>query len=373
MRSYLLLILTLFSTVAGAQTLFQGTVKGAQDSIGIEGVNIMIQEKDKSIALKEVKITSPKIKQMGDTIEYILSSFMNNNDRTIEDVLKKLPGIDVEESGRILYQSKPIDKFYIEGLDLLQGRYGIATKNVEAKDVLIVQVLENNQEIKILKDRVFSEQAAINLKLKESAKGVLTANTLLGAGLSPLLWAGEVTTQYFAKNRQNISTYKGNNAGNNVSTEQRLLYSLDSFQQQDGGLLSVQSPAPPSIAQKRHLFNQSNAVSLNNLLKTSSDCEINANINYLNEQINKNSFSSTEYFLLRNEFLKVEELLTSKSYVNQANADIQLNANKDKLYFNNTLKFEGGWNSENGDAISQESVKQELDKPNYSINNNFCQ
>jgi hypothetical protein len=67
-----------------------------------------------------VKITAPKIKQTGDTISYSVIDFSDKNDRTIGDVLKKLPGVDVTESGQILYQNKPINKFYIEGSDLLQ-------------------------------------------------------------------------------------------------------------------------------------------------------------------------------------------------------------------------------------------------------------
>ena len=425
MRTILLLAIIFFPTLAGAQTVIQGTVKDTQENKGLESANIMIQEKDnsailgftitdkegkykieykgqkdsliittsgfniqkqsktlanrsqtvdffvdfESISLKEVKITPPKIKQIGDTIEYNVNSFIDRNDRTIGDVLKKLPGIEVEESGQILYQNIPINKFYIEGMDLLQGRYGVATKNIEAKDVQSIQVLENHQAIKVLRDKVFSEQAALNLKLKESAKGVLTANALLGAGFYPALWSGEITTMYFAKGIQNITTYKGNNAGNDVSAEQRMFYTFDSFRQQENGLLSVQFPSAPSISQKRYLFNQANAVSFNNLLKSSTDYQINANINYYNDRIDKSSFSSTEYFLLRNEFLKIEENITSRSHNNRANADIQLNANKDKLYLNNTLKFDGGWDSENGEAISQETVNQQLKKPTYNINN----
>jgi len=324
-----------------------------------------------AIALQEVKITLPKIKQKGDTISYSVGSFLDKNDRTIEDVMKKLPGIDVKESGQILYQNIPINRLYIEGLDLLQGRYGIATKNIEAKDVQNVEVLENHQAIKALRDKVISEQAAINLKLKESAKGVITSNALLGAGFSPFLWSGELAAMYFAKGKQNISNYKGNNAGNDVSAEQRMFYSFDSFQQQDGGLLNIQSPSSPAISQKRYLFNQSNAFSFNNLWKLTNDYQINANVQYINDRIEKSSFARTEYFLPGNELVKIEETLNSHSYVNRANADIKLNVDKEKFYLNNSLKFEGGWDNERGNAINADTVRQRLKKPNYGINNTF--
>ena len=428
MRSNFALVLILLNTsLAAAQIVIQGTVKDLQQNKGVENINVTVLEKDnsailgftqtdkdgkyrieykgqkdslivsttgfniqklsktvarrnqtldfdvifESISLKEVRITPPNIKMKGDTIDYTVSNFTDKNDRTIGDILKKLPGIDVKESGQILYQNIPINKFYIEGLDLLQGRYGVATKNIEAKDVQSVQVLENHQAIKALKDKIFSEQAAINLKLKESAKGVLTSNALLGAGLWPFLWSGEITAMYFAKGKQNISTYKGNNVGNDVLSEQRNFYSFDTFQQTSEGLLSVQSPASPSIGQKRHLFNNANAVTFNNLWKTSTDYQINANVNYLNDRIDKSSFARTEYFLQGNENVKIEETLSSRSYINRANVDLQLNGNKDKFYVNNMLKFEGGWDSENGNAINKDNVVQNLVKPNYNINNTF--
>ena len=426
-RAILLSGLFLSASVTNAQIVIRGTVKDAEQNKGIESVNITMREKDspailgfsltdkegkykieykgskdslivsisgfnvqkksqtvarknqtvdfivnfESIALKEVKITPPKIKQKGDTIDYTVSSFMDKNDRSIGDVLKKLPGIDVKESGEILYQNIPINKFYIEGLDLLQGRYGIATKNVEAKDVQSVQILENHQAIKALKNKTISEKAAINLKLKESAKGTLTSNALLGAGFSPLLWSGEITAMYFAKDKQNISTYKGNNTGNNVSAYQRMFYTFDFFQQQDNRLLGVQSPSSPSISEKRYLFNQSDAFTFNNLWKTPSDYQINANVQYLNDRNDKSSFARTEYFLPGNEFLTVEETLNSRSYVNNANVSVQLNGNKEKFYLNNTLNFEGGWDIERGNAISGDTVRQKLEKPNYGISNTF--
>ena len=357
--------------------------KGNSDSLSIfvTGFNIKLEERRianrtqtvdfdvsfESVTLKEIKITPPKIRQRGDTINYAVDGFLDQNDRTIGDVLKKLPGIDVKESGQILYQNKPINKFYIEDMDLLQGKYGLATNNIEAKDVSTVQVLENHQPIKALKDKVLSEQAALNLKLKNSAKGTITANALLGVGLSPFLWNGELSALYFGKGKQNISTYKGNNTGNDVSGELTSFYSRQS-ENLSQGLLGIQSPSSPPIRQKRYLFNQANAVSFNNLWKI-KEYQLNANFSYLNDRHDKSSFTSTEYYLPENEELKVEETVSSSSYINKANADIQLNSNKDKYYLNNLLKFDGSWNSEKGDAFTLQDVRQELEKPFIGINN----
>ncbi|GHT19039.1 hypothetical protein FACS189429_6280 [Bacteroidia bacterium] len=83
-------------------------------------VNFTIAEKE--ITLKEVIIKSPKITYNKDTINYSVSQFINDKDMVIGDVLKKMPGIAVEESGEIKYNGQSINRFYIENLDMLHGR-----------------------------------------------------------------------------------------------------------------------------------------------------------------------------------------------------------------------------------------------------------
>lgn len=361
--------------------------KGKSDSIVIivSGFNIGKQSKtvsnrsqdvdfsiiQESIVLNEVKIKPPKIRQAGDTLNYIVESFSDANDRTIGDVLKKMPGIQVKDDGAILYQDRPINKFYIENADLLQGRYGIATNNIEAKDVSTVQVMENHQPVKALKDREFSEDAAINLKLKDSAKGTLIANAQAGMGAAPLLWNNELTGMYIAKKLQNITTYKSNNSGDDAGRELNSFYSGDTSRMKSNSLLNVQAPSSPSISEKRYLDNQANMVSFNNLWSLKTDYQLTANINYLNDYQQKSSYAYTENYLPNDETIKIEELLNSRLRKERLGADIQLNANKEKYYFNNLLKLEGVWDRERGDAISADSVFQHLKKPNYSISNTF--
>ncbi|MDR3060673.1 MAG: hypothetical protein LBU57_01005 [Dysgonamonadaceae bacterium] len=325
-----------------------------------------------AINLKEVKITPPKIRQIGDTLNYLVDGYLDPNDRSIGDVLKKMPGIEVKKNGAILVNNKPINKFYIENMDLLQGRYGIATNNINAKDVASVQVLENHQPIKALRNKVWSDEAAINLKLKDSAKGTLTANGMLGAGLSPFLWNNELFSMYFAKGRQNVNTYKGNNSGDDVSQELTSFYSNDANRLSDYSWMTVQSPSSPAISQKRYLFNRANSLSVNNLWSLGKDFQLNANINYLNDRQEKDSYSRSTYYLPGDSLLTIEEKLSSKSHVNQAEAEIQLNSNNDKFYLNNLLKISGKWNSTDGNVLSAaDTIDQHLDHPSYKLTNTF--
>ena len=273
MRYFLLVILIISPLFIYAQTILKGVVKSKTENKAINGVVVTVtndnqdvlgynitdskgfyqieintQEKDfilnvsslgyatktitipnqsqttnidlhpSEIQLKEIVIKSKVMWNKEDTLVYSVGAFKSQQDRTIGDILKKLPGIEVSQNGGIKYNGEPINKFYIENADLLQGRYGIATNNIEAKDVSTVQVMENHQPIKALRDKVFSEDAAINLKLKDSAKGTIIANCQLGAGGSPLLWNNELTGMYIAKKLQNISTYKGNNSGDDITS-----------------------------------------------------------------------------------------------------------------------------------------------------------
>ena len=138
--------------------------------------------KEETTELKEVSVKAQKIRQEGDTLSYLVGAYQEQGDRVIGDVLKRMPGIEVADDGGIKYNGKAIKKFYVEEMDLLQGRYGLATNNINASDVASVQVLENHQPVKMLQGKELTDDVAINLKLKDSAKGTVAMNMMLGAG-----------------------------------------------------------------------------------------------------------------------------------------------------------------------------------------------
>lgn len=425
-RFLLALILCCGAYITKSQTLIQGSVQQQADGKALPGVNVTVKEKNAAgmlgyaftdnkglyklnfkstadsvmvmvsglnfnkqvrmvvnksavlnfslvtavIKLKEVKVNPPKIRKLNDTLNYLVDGFADQNDRTIGDVLRKMPGIRVNDNGEIWYNNKPINKFYIENKDLLQGRYSIATNNIEAKDVATVQVLENHQPIKVLKDREFTDEGAINLKLKDSAKGVLTANGQLGAGMLPALWNNELFTMYFNKARQNMNTYKGNNTGNDATAELNSFYGGNSSLIQAASL-SVQSPAAPGISQKRYLFNRANAASLNNLWAYGKDYQLTANVSYLNDRQERENYSRSVYYLPADGMLTVEEQLAATEHINVLNGSLQLNSNRDKYYLDNTLKFNGKWNQLKGGVLGDREIIQDLNNPVFNLNNTF--
>lgn len=104
----------------------------------------------KTTLLNEVIVKAPDIYAKGDTLVFNVDRYSRPDDNAIIDIIKRLPGVKVEDDGTIKYQGKPISKFYLDGNDFLGGRYGLATENISYKDVKSVEVMENHQPVKAL-------------------------------------------------------------------------------------------------------------------------------------------------------------------------------------------------------------------------------
>ena len=89
----------------------------AKKSLPLDSVSlpVTIELEPGSTLLKEVTVKADRIREQGDTISYNVGSFAQEQDRSIGDVLLRMPGIDVSKSGKIQYQGEDINKFYIEG------------------------------------------------------------------------------------------------------------------------------------------------------------------------------------------------------------------------------------------------------------------
>jgi len=328
-------------------------------------VNFTVREEE--FQLKEVEIKAPKIYYNKDTISYSVAAFSDEKDVVIGDVLKKMPGIDVSESGQISYQGRAINKFYIENMDMLNGRYGIATQNISAKDVAVVQVMENHQPIKALDSLRISDRAAINLKLKEGAKGTLAIMAQLGIGVAPLLWNDELTGMYFARKKQNITTYKTNNTGVDLSKELRSFTTDLNLQEET--ITNIQTPTPPDISKNRYFFNNSNAATVNNLFSIGKDKELNFNLIYYNDYEKRESESVSSYFITGDSLLKINEAIRSATNTNRIETEVRYNENKETQYLNNVLNVEGSWERDNGTIQNEALINQQMVHPSFRAQN----
>ncbi|WDF57226.1 TonB-dependent receptor [Mucilaginibacter sp. KACC 22063] len=325
--------------------------------------------------LKEVFVRPPKIIQRHDTISYNVSSYSNVQDKNIGDVLKKLPGIDVQEDGTVLYNGKAINKFYIEGLDMLENRYGLAVNNVAPQDVQSVEILEGHQPIKVLKNSVLTDRAALNLKLKKNSKARWLGHIELDGGVKPGLWKTDALALKFTGQSQNLNLVQSNNTGENIKTQFKS-HTLEDYlngednQSTQTKYIKVAAENAP-IADERSLLNQTFAVSSNNLKLLKNNYQIKANFNYVNDRLSSFKNSVVNYYSPNSLEQQVIENSVGISRQNQGNLDVNVNKNTDKFYFNNKLSGQLLWDNTNLVTTGTNPNQQKSQVPYHYVNNDF--
>lgn len=336
-----------------------------------------------SFDIKEVSVKADKIRLDGDTLSYNVAAYTEQGDRVIGDVLKRMPGIEVADNGTIKYNGKAINKFYVEEMDLLQGRYGIATNNINAGDVATVQVLEHHQPKKMLQGKSITDDVAINLKLKDSAKGTVAVNSMLGAGAERhTLWAAELVGMYFGKARQNMTLYKGNNSGDDVSAELASHYGINSVGLYPFCPTVVIMPGGSGLPQKRTFDNRSHIVSMNHLRKLNAEKEVTFNIGYYTDRIGREGFTESNQFVSESERLITQESMTSRTTLHNLSAQARYCNNSPTGFMADVMQVDAGWNTDRvGSSLSSSLtgqtpadygssvISQHFRRPTFSITN----
>ncbi|WP_412477069.1 carboxypeptidase regulatory-like domain-containing protein [Flavobacterium sp. TBRC 19031] len=122
----------------------------------------------------------------GDTIVYNADSFKSGTERKLEDVLKKLPGVEVNADGEVEVEGKKVSKLMVEGKDFFDGDTKLGVKNIPADAIDKVQVLRNYNENSILKGvENNQDNVAMNIKLKSGKKNFWFGDMTAAGGFQP--------------------------------------------------------------------------------------------------------------------------------------------------------------------------------------------
>ncbi|MET0944657.1 MAG: carboxypeptidase-like regulatory domain-containing protein [Flavobacterium sp.] len=123
----------------------------------------------------------------GDTIVYNADSFKSGTEKKLEDVLKKLPGVEVNADGEIEVEGKKVSKLMVEGKDFFDGDTKLGVKNIPADAIDKIQVLRNYNEVGALKGlENDQDNVAMNIKLKEGKKNFWFGDATAGIGVAEL-------------------------------------------------------------------------------------------------------------------------------------------------------------------------------------------
>jgi len=137
-------------------------------------------------SLDEIELTyEMPVSISGDTLTYNADSFKTGTERKLEDVLKNLPGVEINDDGQIEVEGKVVSKVMVDGKDFFDGDSKLATKNIPSNAVDKVQVLKNFAEVGQLSSVTNNQDnIAINVKLKEGKKNFWFGNVTAGGGSS---------------------------------------------------------------------------------------------------------------------------------------------------------------------------------------------
>lgn len=316
--------------------------------------NISLQPQ--ATEIKEVKLKTKMITKRGDTISYDLKAFESKADRTLADVLKKIPGIEVNSDGSILYQGEAINKFYVNGKDLMEGSYGTVNNALPKDAVQKVEVMENHQPVKILQDKVPSENAGLNVVLKK--KVTMTGRGEVGLGADPLLWNLKLTPMFFGQKNQWVVNYKTNNNGESVENEGNMLAFGNRWegrrrQISQNQWLSVDEAGTPSLPEKRYLMNNVHFFSANVLTNPFKDkeWELKVNASYSNNAIERDSYVSTYY---EDSGITNNTVTSNNFYNNAAKGELIFTKNAKKGFFKNVTTWNSFWNTDRADLMIED-------------------
>jgi len=165
--------------------------------IGLKSVNETVVTKDVDMTkdfsmladnmLDAVELTyDMPVTVKGDTLIYNADSFKSGTERKLEDVLKKLPGVEITSEGKIEVEGKEVSKLMVNGKDFFDGDTKLATKNIPSNAVDKIQVLRNYAEVGQLSSvQNNQDNVAINIKLKEGKENFWFGDVTAGGGVAP--------------------------------------------------------------------------------------------------------------------------------------------------------------------------------------------
>lgn len=326
----------------------------------------------KTTLLKDVIVQAPDIYAKGDTLVFNVARYANASDNAIIDVIKRLPGIKVEENGTIKYQGKPINKFYIDGDDFLDGQYGLATNNISHKDVKSVEVMEKHQPVKALEGIDFPEEAGINIKLNDGAKGKWVGVAKVGTGIQPWLYDGSLYAMRIAPKVQNILTLRAGSTGWNPAeqiTEHD--FSDMSFTGYSESLWPEYIAADIINAPLNEKRTRDNLSWLANSITAwkRSDTSMRFKLNYVGDRLDYTSGIHTDYFNPSiPEFTQNNSLRTQSHDVS---AQFNMQINKRDYFLKDKFIIEGVWENSNSIITGSFDLDQRIHRRNLSVTNDL--
>ena len=280
-------------------------------------IDVVLTEKE--MDLDEVIIQSERpISVNNDTITLKTKFFVDGTEQTVEDLLKKIPGLQVDNQGTIKVGNQEIEKLMVDGDDLFEKGYKILSKNMPAYPIEEVEVLKNYSNNRLLKGVEESSKVALNLKLDEKSKRIWFGNVETSIGNDSfyqlkgnLMNFGKKNKYYFLTNLNSIG-YNSTGDIQSLIRPFRLNEPASIGDNQSVNTLLSLSPSQLNFKKSRTNFNNAELLSLNAIFNPTEKFKIKT-LGFFNwdetdffrnstdfVNVSGASFTNTEDYKLRN-------------------------------------------------------------------------
>lgn len=318
--------------------------------------------------LDNIISTLPPVKERGDTLSYNTSSFSSKEDRNIGDVIRRLPGMTITEEGKILYMGQPVNNLLIGNDDLMNGRYGLATKSISQNLISRVEVIKHYQPLAVLQNKIHSDDVVVNLVLKNENDLSISGKALAGAGL-PIRVNSGIDLIMLNKKIKMVNSFNYNNSGIDYKPLFKNLQTSESEQSVE--LLSDAVVDNPGVPSKYIYDNSSFFIGGNNLVNAKDTLQLTGNVRVYFDKNYVNYNSRTETYLSQDTLYYRESqnvIRTPKLF----DLDLSLNKNKKKYYLKNqtSLHF-GNNNSQSNLAFNDSRFSAQLSNRTQQFKNQF--
>ncbi len=265
--------------------------------------NFVLEEKEPRVLDELVILTRPlPILEKKDTLTYNPDSFKDGTEEKVEDLLSKLPGIDVNAvTGEIQYKGKSVETVLLEGDNLFGYNYTLGTRNIDVGMVEQVEAIDHYIENPLLQAIESSDKVVLNLKLKKG-KFDFSGNVEIGAGaFVESKWARTLDFNLLGitKGYKSFATASHNNIGHNPTPFDYFGFSNGTEQMQQPMLwakkIIPETTFLSQIPDERSNINEQYFANYNAIFRINKTLNIKTNLYYLQDDLYNQEILTTQY------------------------------------------------------------------------------
>ncbi len=348
-----------------------------QQDLGTIGIN----RKEKDLSNVTIIATGPAIVQKDDTSQYNAKQYKVNPDATTEDLVKKMPGITIDNKGTITAQGEQVKKVTVDGKDFFGDDATSALKNIPAVAVEKIQVFDKmSDQAQMTGIDDGNSQKAINIITKAGINNSQFGRVFAGAGTDNTYSAGG-NMSFFNKDRRISIVGNFNNVNQQNFGSQDFLGLTGSKPSNDNNRFrGPGAPAESFSIDASSGINITNAIGVNYSDKWGSRATVTGSYFFNETRNNNTSITNTKIFEGNlNNFKKGDAISDNLNHRINARIEYKIDTNN-MLFVIPSINFQKNKSSSSGTALSYMNVDDSLsysdavtgrNKDGYNIKNNF--